>query len=172
MLTLTDLLWLGTLCTCEKVAGVSGTFRLGEERGVQRRAGRHVLRRARLLHPLRPGARLLAVQAPETVVILVAVALLPAAPPPGLPEALRPLVLDLGAVQDVDGVGRQRELQAVQVLVHHLFAVDELAAVDLWRLKDVRMGENTALANLTAVFQQVCGPAFSANCYSSVIFLP
>lgn len=74
---------------------------------------------------------------PETVIILLTVPLLFAAPPPPGPSELLqrapflPLVPDLGSVQDVDGVGGQGELQAVEVLVHHLFAVDELAAVDL-----------------------------------------
>lgn len=74
---------------------------------------------------------------PETVVILLTVPLLLAAPPPPGPSELLqrapflPLVPDLGSVQDVDGVGGQGELQTVEVLVHHLFAVDELAAVDL-----------------------------------------
>ena len=100
--------------------------------GVQRRAGRHVLllriEQTLRVAPLRPRSRLLVVQTPEAVVVLVGVALLSAAPPPP-PGPL--LVLDLRAVEDVDGVGRQGELQAVEVLVHHLFAVDELGAVDL-----------------------------------------
>ena len=70
---------------------------------------------------LRPRVHLLVVQTPKTVVILVRVrvALLSAAaPPPGPPEVLRgapdPLLpLDLGAVEDVDGVGWQGEFQAV-----------------------------------------------------------
>ncbi|KAG7234077.1 hypothetical protein INR49_005940 [Caranx melampygus] len=88
-------------------------------------------------------------QTPETVVILIRVSLLTAtaaadataaastspAPPSSflllLLLILVFLVLDLGAVEDVDGVGRQRELQAAQVLVHHLFTVDELCTVDL-----------------------------------------
>lgn len=105
---------------------------------VQRRTRRYVFLRPCLLlhHPLHLCD--LPIQTPKTIVILIiAVPLLFAAtPPPGPSELLQrvpflPLVLDLGAVQDVDGVGRQGELQTVEVLVHHLFAVDELAAVDL-----------------------------------------
>lgn len=104
--------------------------------GVQRRAGRDVfLLRTFDVVPLLPWSRLLVIQTPEAVVVLIRVPLLSAATP-SPPEALRGapaslLVLDLGAVEDVDGVGRQGELQAVEVLVHHLFAVDELGAVDL-----------------------------------------
>lgn len=105
--------------------------------GVQRRAGRDVALQNHDVAALLRRHGVHVVQAPETVVVLVAVALLSAAtPPPGLPEAPHGapaalLVLDVGAVKDVDGVGRQGELQAAQVLVHHLFAVDELAAVHL-----------------------------------------
>lgn len=103
--------------------------------GVQRRAGRHVfLLRFKQTLSVVPLHRLIVVQTHKTVVIFVRLPVLSAALPPpeaqcGAPGAL--LVLDLGAVEDVDGVGRQGELQAAQVLVHHLFAVDELAAVDL-----------------------------------------
>lgn len=86
--------------------------------GVQRRARR------------RGGVALLVVQTPQTVVTLVRrPPLLGSAPPP--PGRLRPLLGDAGAVEDVDGVGRQAELEALEELVHRLFAVDELAAVDL-----------------------------------------
>lgn len=103
------------------------------DRRVQRRAGRDIFLQTDAIVPLRPRTRLLVIQTPKTVVIFVAVALLAAAPlPPGRPEELALLlILDLGAVEDVDRVGRQGELQAVEVLVHHLFTVDELAAVDL-----------------------------------------
>lgn len=101
------------------------------DRGMQRRAGRDVFLQTAAIAPLRARARLLVIQTPKTIVILVTVALLAAAPLS--PAAL--LLLDLGAVEDVDGVGRQGELQAAEVLVHHLFAVDELAAVDLGKMK-------------------------------------
>lgn len=114
------------------------------ESGVQRRTRRHVfLQTCVLLCDLLP------IQTPETVIILVTVPLLFAAtPPPGPSELLQraplaPLVQDLGAVQDVDGVGRQGELQTVEVLVHHLLAVDELAAVDLEEQSNKRMDEAT-----------------------------
>lgn len=101
---------------------------------VQRRTRRYVFLRPCLLLHLCD----LPIQTPKTIVILIITVplLFAATPPPGLSELLQrvpflPLVLDLGAVQDVDGVGRQGELQTVEVLVHHLFAVDELAAVDL-----------------------------------------
>lgn len=91
----------------------------------------------------------LPIQTPKTVIILITVPLLFAAtPPPGPSELLQrapltPLVQDLGAVQNVDGVGRQGELQTVEVLVHHLLAVDELAAVDLEEQNNKRMDEAT-----------------------------
>lgn len=78
--------------------------------------------------------RLVAVQTPETVVVVVSVSLL-AAPSSGQPVAQRgapgSLLLNLRAVEDVDRVGRQSKLQAVQVLVHDLFAVDERGTVHL-----------------------------------------
>lgn len=89
----------------------------------------------------------LTIQTPKTIVILIALPLLFAAPPPPGPSELLqrapflPLVPDLGAVQDVDGVGRQGELQTVEVLVHHLFAVDELAAVDLEEQDDKKKND-------------------------------
>ncbi|KAG7215399.1 hypothetical protein INR49_022524 [Caranx melampygus] len=110
--------------------------------------------------PLLPRCRLLVIQTPETVVILIRVSLLTAtaaadataaastspAPPSSflllLLLILVFLVLDLGAVEDVDGVGRQRELQAAQVLVHHLFTVDELCAVDLRERRTRCVGED------------------------------
>lgn len=102
---------------------------------VQRRTRRYVFVQpcvVLLLH-----FRDLPIQTPKAIVILIAVPLLFAAPPPPGPSELLqraprpPLVPDPAAVQDVDGVGRQGELQTVEVLVHRLFAVDELAAVDL-----------------------------------------
>lgn len=100
--------------------------------GVQRWTRRYVF-----LQTCVPLRDLLPIQTPKPIVVLVAVPLLFAAPPPPGPSELlqrapvSPLVPDLGAVQDVDSVGRQGELQTVEVLVHHLLAVDELAAVDL-----------------------------------------
>lgn len=108
---------------------------------MQWRAGGHIflLGIKLTLHiiPPRPGGHFLTVQTPETVVILIRVPLLLAVPEhPGLPEAKRGapdslLQLNLGALEYVDGVGRQGELQAVQVFVHHLLAVDELCTLDL-----------------------------------------
>lgn len=96
--------------------------------GVQRWTRRYVFLQTCVVLPI---------QTPKPIVILIAVPLLFAAPPPPGPSELlqrapvSPLVPDLGAVHDVNGVGRQGELQTVEVLVHHLLAVDELAAVDL-----------------------------------------
>lgn len=114
---------------------------------VQRRTRRYVfLQPCVLLHHLCD----LPIQTPKTIVILIAVPLLFAAtPPPGPSELFQrapflPLVPDLGAVQDVDGVGRQGELQTVEVLVHHLLAVDELATIDLEEGDNKKMDEATA----------------------------
>ena len=121
-------------------------------RRVQRRTRRYVLLQPCLvlLHHLCD----LPVQTPKTIVILIAVPLVFAAPPPPGPSELLQrapfslLVPDLGAVQDVDGVGRQVEVQTVEVLVHHLFAVDELAAVDLEEKGTKKMDDATTAGRI------------------------